>query len=295
MKVIRHSFSKWFNATEPHAAKLEGRIKAEEKCDGSLISLVFYNNEWLVSTNGMIDAAEASLSFNPEKNYKTLFFEAFEKTEADLDLLDRTYCYTFELMSPENRIVVSYPETKIKLIGVRDMWSLQELNPDSLTYQPFDRPKTYNIDTIDQALKIAKTLGVNEEGFVLVDEYFNRVKVKGAEYLAMHKIRSNDFSLKGFLVTVLNNTQDDLLAYFPEYKPYIEEVENKMKKYIDMVNDAISKAPWDADKKTFALAVKDLSASSILFKLYNNKEYDWKKEVLSIDNINRLTDLLELK
>lgn len=300
MKVVCNSYKKFFNATEPQAAKLEGKIRAEEKVDGSIIKMFFYKGEWRVATNGTIDARDADLMipYGDIRTYRDLFDAAFAKyldTDTLSLLQDENYTLIFELISPVNRIVVAYPETDLVLLGIRENTTGDELDPRNTHLgKIFKTPKIYDIDTIDQALEVAKTLGVNEEGFVLVDENFNRVKVKGAEYLAMHRMRSNNLSLRGFLATVLNNSQDDLIAYFPEYTPFIDEIQDRLKGLISEIEDLISTAPWDKGKKDFALQVKDKPHSSILFKLYGNEDYDWKGELLNPDNINRLIRLLGL-
>ena len=294
MKVVRYAFDKWFNYGEANCAKLTGEIRAEEKIDGSLISLWYDKNKWNISTNGMIDATDAEIQLKTEeiKNYKDLFLKALSKYDIDFNLLDKTYCYTFELVSPLNRIVIPYNETDIFLIGVRDLWALKEIKPDSLLYQPFKRPELYDIKTPEQAIEIAKTLGANKEGFVLVDDKFNRVKVKGTEYLAKHLLRNNTLSTKRFVEIILKNEQDDLIAFFPEYKNIIKSLEDKVNAYISSVEKAIAETDFSQDRKSFALEVKNNEHSAILFKLYGDREYDWKRRTVNISNINKIMSLI---
>ena len=239
------------------------------------------------------------LPFEGKTTYRDLFDMAFNKYLSfdDLSLLEsEDNTIIFELISPANRIVVSYPETDLRLLGIRNNKTGKEINPrDTHLGKVFKTPKIYDIDTINQALEVAKTLGVNEEGFVLVDENFNRVKVKGAEYLIAHKMRSNDFSPKNFLTAVLNNTQDDLVAYFPEYLPYVRDIENRLNRLIWEVNLEIAQAPFDLGRKDFALAIRDMKYAGILFKLHSNQDYNWKDSLISLDNINQLMKLLGLK
>ena len=301
MSVVCRPFDKFFNASQPQAATLIGKIRAEEKVDGSIMKMYFYQGEWRLATNGMIDAADATLQMSSDDvaTYQDLFNVAFAKyvsgdKMAELDEW-KDYTLIFELVSPINRIVVAYPETDLKLLGIRHNATGKEIVPrDTSLARIFKTPNLYDIDTLEQALEIAKTLGGNEEGFILVDEYFNRVKVKGTEYLALHKMRSNSYSLKGFLEVVLNDSQDDLVAYFPEYTPFITDIESKIKQLISDIETEISAVQFDADRKEFALQIKDKPYSSMLFKLYGNANYDWKGELLNPDNINRLIRMLGL-
>ena len=304
MRVVCRRFDKFFNASEPNAAELSGLIRAEEKIDGSIIGVWRDRmGAWRVSTNGMIDASDADLTLPIDnvRTYRDLFDEAWRNQVGNsFSILDlyKGYTMIFELVSPSNRIVVPYKETALYFLGIRNNNTGEEISPidervaDLKRY--FPTPRIFDIHTIEDAKEVTKTLGADQEGFVLVDEHFNRVKVKGAEYLAMHLIRNNDLSLKSFLATVLNDTQDDLLAYFPEYTKYIDDVRNRLDNYIAEVEADIATAPFELDRKEFALAVKDKPNSAILFKLYGNKDYDWKAVEINIDNINKLAQKLGL-
>lgn len=304
MQIVCRRFDKFFNSSEPNAAILSGSIRAEEKIDGSIIG-VWRDREgmWRVSTNGMIDASDANLTLPIDniRTYRDLFDLAWgNQVGNDFHILDMYGNHTmiFELISPANRIVVPYNETALYFLGVRNNRTGEEISPtdervsDLVKY--FPTPQIYDIHTIEQAMHVAKTLGADREGFVLVDESFNRVKVKGAEYLSMHLLRNNDLSLKNFLSTVLNNSQDDLMAYFPEYTKYIRDIEQRLEAYKNEVETAIEVAPWDLDRKSFALQVKDNKHSAILFKLYGNRDWDWKANEFSINNINKLAQHIDL-
>lgn len=304
MKVVCRRFDKFFNADEPNAATLSGTVRAEEKIDGSIIGVWRdRTGVWRVSTNGMIDASDADLTLPIDniRTYRDLFDVAWEKQVGHgfgILSLYKDYTMIFELVSPANRIVVPYKETALFFLGIRNNKTGEEISPvdDRVANlkKYFPTPRIFDIHSVEDAKTVAKTLGADQEGFVLVDEHFNRVKVKGSEYLAVHLIRNNDLSLKNFLATVLNDTQDDLLAYFPEYTRYINDVKTRLSNYIGEIEDAISSAPFNLDRKEFALAVKDTPHSAILFKLYSNRDYDWRKAEISIDNLNKLAQRLGL-
>lgn len=301
------AFFKFYNAQEPLAAKLSGKIRALEKVDGSIIKVwIDRKGNVRISTNGMIDASDADilLPVDGVKTYQDLFNEALKISGIGLDYFKKYsgYTFIFELVSPLNRIVVPYQKTELYFLGVRDNKTLQEWTPydfeDDVLKAHFPYPKLYNINSVDQAIEVAKTLGANKEGFVLVDENFNRVKVKGAEYLAMHLLRNNTLSQKNFLEAVLENKQDDLIAFFPEYEPFISNIEEKIVNYIKDAERALKMANYNLNKKDFALDVLDnedmKKFSNILFRVYKDPDYDWKKKTFNVENINKVMDLLEL-
>ena len=305
--VACRAFDKFFNVQEPHAAKLTKNIRALEKIDGSIIKVWSdRNGNVRVSTNGMIDAADADilLPVNKIKTYQDLFNEALNETDMKLEDFKkyRDYTLIFELVSPLNRIVVPYQNTELFFLGVRNNQSGQEWTPydfnDENLNNNFSRPKLYDIQTVEQAIDVAKTLGADKEGFVLVDENFNRVKVKGSEYLAMHLLRNNTLSQRSFLEAILENKQDDLVAFFPEYEPFIHNIEGKIAEYINDAENALRMANYDLNKKDFALEVLSNECmkkfSSILFKVYRDRSYDWKSNIFNIANINKVMTILDL-
>lgn len=305
--IACYAFNKFYNAQEPLAAKLDGKIRALEKVDGSLAKIwVDRDGEVRVSTNGMIDAADADILLPVDgiKTYRDLFDRALEESRLQLDYFKKysDYTFIFELVSPLNRIVVPYQKTELYFLGVRNNKTLQEWLPydfdDTVLTEHFSCPKLYDINSADQAIEVAKTLGADKEGFVLVDENFNRVKVKGSEYLAMHLLRNNTLSQRNFLEAVLENKQDDLVALFPEYELFIHNIEEKIKNYINNAERALKRANYDLNRKDFALEIMQdeemKKFSNILFKIYGDRQYDWKKATFNVSNINKVIELLEL-
>lgn len=311
MSIACRAFDKFFNYGEVLAEHLGNNIRVESKEDGSLIKVWLdrYNNI-RVSTNGNMDAEESVLPFNPNKTYRDLFNEGLKNAKISIELLsyclyddlimgDSNFTLIFELVSPENRIVVNYNNTELIFLGIRDNNSGVEYSPtelqENMILNRFRTPQIYNINTLEDAISIANDLDSNKEGFVLVDENFNRVKVKGKEYLRLHVLRNNSLSLKEFLGIVLENKQDDLVAYFPEYNKYIHNIEIKLLSLVKRIEKEIEIAPFSLPRKEFALVVLKWEFSNILFKLYDNRDYNWKEDFLSLKNINFIFDKLNLE
>ena len=298
MTVACRAFDKFFNATEPYAAKLSDNIIAEEKIDGAIIKVwTDRYGKVRVSTNGNIDAEDAPVVIQTDtiKTYKDLFNEATKEISGFEQFKD--YTLIFEMVSPLNRIVVQYPKTELYFLGMRDNSSMKEYLPyiENDFFKQFKKPKIYDIKTVKQAIEVAKTLGKEHEGFVLIDENFNRVKVKGTLYLSMHLIRNNSMSNKVFLETILEEKDDDLISYFPEYKPFIKNLKDKMIDLENKIEQEIKDADFSQERKEFALSIKDFKYKNVLFKIYSDPNFDWKKEVFNVSNINKLLEAFGLK
>lgn len=183
LQVVCWPFRKFGNWSEPYADKIDWRYaEVQEKVDGSIVKY-WYNPitdafQW--STNGVIDAKDAKLSLNPSKSYLDLIQEAIGSAGINKDfyfsMFETHYGITdiFELVSPENKIVIQYPVTNLYYLGSRSTINGGEFfNYEFIGY--FPKPKTYSLDSFKKCMKAVEDLNtgdeVTQEGFVVVDAY----------------------------------------------------------------------------------------------------------------------------
>src|ERR1017187_5709493 len=123
--VVCYTFSKFFNYSEALAAKIDwSSAVVQEKADGSLCQLFYYDNRWNVATSGTPDASGQVNDFG--KTFRELFWETWNKQGADVAHLGRDWSYAFELTGPLNRVVVDHKEAKLHLLGGRNINTLKE-------------------------------------------------------------------------------------------------------------------------------------------------------------------------
>src|SRR5271157_1309368 len=234
--IVSHRFDKFWNIQEQLADKIDwSTAKVQEKIDGSLISLQ-WDGSWFLSTNGTIFAEKAKCGIY-EDNFGDLFKQTF-KIKYDIDIyeyaenkLNKNYTYIFEFTHPLSRVVVVY-EPNIYHTGTRDNISGQELSIDI----GIPKPKEYKFNSIEDVIEITKSLPWSFEGYVIVDSNYNRVKVKGASYLAMAHLKGeNGLSYRHILEVVSKGEKNEVLAVFPEYTKYFDFVETAYNKYIENV------------------------------------------------------------
>ena len=137
----------------------------------------------------------------------------------------------FELVSPRNKIICEYKETKLYLHGYRDN-DLIEHDPRNLNLGlKFEFPEILNASNYEDLIKIIKNFnGAEKEGCVVVD-YSNpetpRAKIKCESYLKL-KFNHDNFSSNQLLFkAVVFDEYDDLEV--PELIPKIEEIKNNIK------------------------------------------------------------------
>ena len=210
-------FDKFGNYGEDYADDIDwGSARVQEKLDGSIVKLYHSDllNKWVFSTNGTIFADSANLPdgstfgdlIKQAKNYGQLM-DAVPSLRKD-----RTYI--FELTSPANRIVIGYPETKLTHIGTRENDSKRELQVDI----GIEKPTEYPVHTLEDAIEYANKICTPEErheGFVVVDKYYHRIKVKNSFYLQAHYLMGKLKSAKNIVKVIDAGDAGEILSYMP--------------------------------------------------------------------------------
>lgn len=248
-----------------------------EKRDGSLIKVVKLGKDYLISTNGCIDAFKAMMPDDilcPYKSYGDLFMKAMGNR---LSSLKEGFTYMFELTSPYNRVVVPYDELEIALIGIRDNKSLQEQLICNSIELPFKLPKRYMFNTLEECIKSAHSLPYSEEGYVVVDKHFNRVKIKSLEYVNVHHLRGEGaMTEKRILDIIRQNEIAEYLIYFPEYKELFDEYKRKVDdlyKAYHLMWLSFSQLEFNSRKEIalFLQDAKDVYDMGFIFKMLDGK------------------------
>lgn len=232
-RVVRMAFKKFFNLGEGFAAKLDwDSAVATEKIDGSIMSVWFARGKWHLSTNGTIDAFKAEI--NGVGPYKT-FGELFESVLPLSTFVNynKHRCWTFELISPYNKVVIGYPETKVCLLSVRDMDSLEELGLDAVEMladaNGLTVPERYDLNNEADYRKVVEQMPEGHEGIVVRDVNGERVKIKTLLYFEMHRAKNNGvITLERIVDLIRANDHYEFLSYFPEYQPIFDDVKRQI-------------------------------------------------------------------
>jgi hypothetical protein len=181
---------------------------------------------------------------------------------ADKCNLDPMKTYMFELTGPYNKVVIQYP-LDIYHIGTRhNITMVEERGTIAIK-----RPKTYNFTSLDETVAFSKTLSINEEGFVVVDDAWNRVKVKGTTYLALHRMKGGGVDPKGMLLLIIAGETDEYLSYFPEHAGLYKDIKDKLDRYIATVYQQATAINHIKDKKDYARAALKTINQTVMFDI----------------------------
>lgn len=275
---VCRAFDKFMNYGQDGADTIDwSSAIVEEKVDGSLIKLFYHNGKWHVATNGTVDAfcAEATT----KKSYGDIFIEALgnlKRAQELFNFLDKDYTYMFELVSPETQLVVSYPETKLYYLGRRNIITMKEDKVELPYAKYFDilMPKQYSLSSIDECLAYVKTMTKNEEGFVVRDKYFRRIKIKSPEYLMAFGMNNNNKITEKRIINMMkNNTIDDFIAYCPQHRAKIDNMLSRIFTLCELYDyywETVQIEFSYASRKELAFYIKDYQTKDFLFHKYDN-------------------------
>lgn len=245
--VVARPFGKFFNLGETENTQLHNlpneSYSCFEKMDGSLGIVFWHKNKWRVATRGSLTSVQAKEGEKILQQYKLR--PNGHDVGANVTLLT-------EIVYPENRhnagarLVIDYGNTRMLVLLAAYC---------SITGNEFSRedvegmasrtgmPLVAKFDhTIEQMIEMQKTLPADKEGFVVRFESGMRIKIKGAEYMRMHKILNSITPLVIWEMMLESKefaVPSSYMVQIPEeYRDEVFDIVFKLKKkLIDMLSE----------------------------------------------------------
>lgn len=291
-RVVSRSFDKFFNYGEGLAAKIDwSSARVEEKVDGSLCVLYWYKDAWRVQTSGMPDAVGEvnGLGFS--------FAELFWKTWNEMGLeLPRSQevAYSFELTAPWNRVVVPHKEAKLTFLAARHIETGVDFNSSFDWELSWPCVQSFSLSSFDSILETFKTMDpLHQEGYVVVDAFENRVKVKHPGCVAIHHLRDG-FGPKRLLEVIRTGEATEFLTYYPEWCEKFENIKNKYESLVSSVETDYERLRDISVQKDFAIEAMKTRCSGALFRLRAGK-VDSVRQHFAFMPIGSLMELVDVK
>jgi len=271
--TVSRAFDRFFNQGENGEDFDLSKVKLCEKVDGSLVS-VFYTEKygWLYRTKSMIMPELSAQGW--DRTWKDLIETCLGWKGFDISLLDPEYTYIFEVVGRENRVVVNYKQEESYLLAVRENLTGAYKEAVNTT---FKQSRTYSFNSTEECMKSLKELPNLEEGYVGYIDNIPVVKIKSPQYLAAHRLRGEGLTPKRIIEMVVINEYDEYFAVFPEDKPHFEKYIKAWGRLHEVVVLQYEQNSHIEDKKVFALNIKDLFFSGVLFQAKQSG-----KEVLKV-------------
>lgn len=289
-RVISRSFDKFFNHGESHAAAIDWTTaQVQEKLDGSLCVLYHYAGKWHVQTSGQPDASGKVSDEN--FTFADLFWRTFQE-QGYVVPGETDVCVAFELMSKWNRVVVQHATPKLTMIGIRDRRTGRE-NALACLAHVYEPVHSFSLQSFDDIAATFKTMEpLKQEGYVVVDGNFNRVKVKHPGYVAIHHLKDNGASKRRLCEIVLAGEVGEFAAYFPEWSDEFAKIEAGVTALCRQVEDDYKtiQASNPATQKDFALLAVKTKLPAALFALRRGQVVTVREYVaqMQADDVLRL-------
>lgn len=229
-KVLSLAFRKFFNSEEGNAHKIDwNTARVQEKLDGTLIQLYWdeHKGKWFAGTTGTAEG-EGEVNNKMGTTFNDLFFQTVtEKYNLDLNNLKKTHCYVFELTTPYNIVVKPHANSSATLLTVRNLETLEEESSAngfaSNLKVPYVTHYDLNAKNAGALIRTFENMPWSEEGYVVVDANFNRVKIKNPAYVAVHHLKGK--SAEHNIITIVKSNEiEEFGATFPERKEELEKL-----------------------------------------------------------------------
>lgn len=294
--VICRPFDKFFNHNEPNCASIDWNTAyVLEKCDGSLCTIYYYDGHWNVSTTGTADAC-GSVGGN-DMTFSKLFWDTFNSLGMKTDGLDIRTCFMFELMTSHNRVVVQHTKPRIVLIGARNLDTGAEV--DYIGLQQCSRSincelvRRFPLSDKDEILSTFDNINpCEQEGYVVVDAEFNRIKIKHPRYIVLHHMKDS-CSRKYIIDIVRRNESAEVLSYFPEFRSAFDTATNEINNLRAYLICEYDKIKHIENRKEFALCAVKTKVPDALFSM-KSRYVQSIDEYISTIRLDNLINILSL-
>lgn len=285
-EIIARPFKKFFNYEELSPEQIPNEeYEVYEKMDGSLGILFNYNGQWVMATRG---------SFTSPQSVKG--WELLQKYNFNR-LIDK-YTYLFEIIYPENRIVCQYDYEDLILLGIIETKTGNEVNiqfgnNEDIRFKNLINNLGFKVVTLYKTWGesydlLKEEISKDKEGYVIRFRNGFRMKIKGDEYVRLHKILTNISNRDIWEYLKDNRPLDDILDKVPD--EFYDWVKNEVNKLTSMFNITKTMAELiyfkeikeDMTRKEMAEIVlkKPKDIQPILFALIDNKDISgliWKR------------------
>ena len=219
--------------------EVKENIRAEEFIEGTMInvfwdSTIGENGYWEISTRNTVGAASSFYKNTNSISFRSMFFEAAHANNLILENLNKSYCYSFVLQHPQNRIVVPFTRPNLYLVAIYHIVNSYMGNPmiypaDILQAKNFDWfgatikfPEIYNFEKYSDLIEKYASMNTSYDkvGVVLHNvATCERCKIRNPVYEKVRILRGNQPKLEyQYLFLRKEGKVSEYLKFFPEHK-----------------------------------------------------------------------------
>lgn len=270
-------------------------VRVANKEDGSAIRFLMVNGELVAKTKFSLEAEQTNLAMavvNNDANLKAFILKTLELGLAAL----------FEIVSPLNKIVLSYNETSLRLLQLRD-----EKNGEYLNIYDYPLVKAFGVltanqeplHTLDEMFEMSSEIE-NKEGWVVTFSNGKMAKIKTHWYMTLHGLLADGLKENKLVSKILNEEIDDVLSFLPvdatEERGFINDLTELVVSHVnklateafDTFNDN-----YDGDRKAFAMKFKGTPLFHYMTRLFRDNNFEAVEKAV-VENVIYNTRRLEM-
>jgi RNA ligase len=282
-RIVAHSFRKFHNIEHGLHFPSE-KFTVFEKLDGSLCVLFWHDDEWIICSRGSFVSEQAS---EARKMIDTMY---------DLSHLDKGVAYSFEVIYPENRIVIDYK-------GRRELVFLAAFMEDGMEIKFSDQaiarcgfPVAKRYDGFADLTSLKDLNWRDAEGFVVRFSNGSRAKVKFPEYMALHRAVSNLNGLRVWEMFATGKTLEECAGMFPdEFHPWLKErwesIQSRYEESLATAQKDFDEIGQQPSRAAFAKLAARCKYPKLMFLLYKGDDVR-RAAIDALRPSNGMTDLI---
>lgn len=266
-KIIARPFRKFFNLQEAidkgEQIPLE-EFTVQDKFDGSLGILYWIGEKPFLATRGSFTSDQAKVGTELLWGDRNWFED-----------LKKEYTYLFEIIYPENRIVVDYKGLRqTVLLAVINTVTGEELDI-------YDECAGFAFAGHKEDIKDYKTLPTKEnaEGYVIRFKNGQRYKVKFDEYVRLHRLVTGVNARRIWDMLRNNQPMDELLERVPdEFFSWVKKTRDNMvgefkitEHVCKIAVDVVKRLPTRKEQADYI--VTQGKYAGIMFRMLDGKDY----------------------
>lgn len=237
-KMVHHCFEKAYDGVwDSHFFRncmLEGNTyncdnfedldyTVEHYTEGSLIRVYWYNDMWNVGSSRKINAAFSH--WGNELSLKELFYEAMKIEDIDLNILDKSYCYSYIFQHPKLKICMDSNTIFCMMIN--------KVNLD--TFEEIRTTENYKIDKKISEL-VLDADRIDKNYFVFLDGGV-RIKMISDSYKDVQNLLGNHPSIKwSYLESIQNGTDNLLRNHFKSSSDEFDIIDKRIRDNASMIH-----------------------------------------------------------
>ena len=215
------------------------RIVAEEFVEGTMINVFWdesigLNGGWEIATRNTVGATSSFYKGSSSKTFRDMFLEAVKENNLVIENLNKSYCYSFVLQHPENRIVVPFNKPQLYLVALYSI-----TNTDNNIYVKVENlteirdylkslnssvkfPEVYQFQKYSELIEKYGSMNTSYDivGVVLYNkDTGERAKIRNPVYEQVRNLRGNQPKLQyQYLCLRKEGKVKDFLKFYPENK-----------------------------------------------------------------------------